>query len=252
MPSPAHLLLGAKTASSAFSPTDISGCVLWLDADDAATITEASGEISQWDDKSGNGYDVTQGTAANKPSNDGTRNSRTTIYFDGGDYLSGSISVDPSNCTVFMAWATDGTPGGNYYGSLSLGAAGGNDWNSADGISVNVGDENYYTEIDHNGAPGPRWSGSGATPWHVASIVITRSAPTVKLYTDGTLRDTAANGGVAGAATTVVVGARWLSGAVSTSYPLTGDVGEIIIYNSPLSDADRATVEDYLMTKWGL
>jgi hypothetical protein len=40
---------------------------LWLDADDAATITEVSGAISQWDDKSTNGYALAQATASKRP-----------------------------------------------------------------------------------------------------------------------------------------------------------------------------------------
>jgi hypothetical protein len=40
---------------------------LWLDADDAATITVVSGAISQWDDKSTNGYALAQATASKRP-----------------------------------------------------------------------------------------------------------------------------------------------------------------------------------------
>lgn len=52
------------SGGTSFSPADISGLALWLDADDAATITQAAGAVSQWDDKSGNGYHATQGTGA--------------------------------------------------------------------------------------------------------------------------------------------------------------------------------------------
>ena len=37
-----------------FSPTQVSGCQLWLDAADPATISFSSGtSVSQWNDKSG-------------------------------------------------------------------------------------------------------------------------------------------------------------------------------------------------------
>jgi hypothetical protein len=44
-----------------------SGLQLWLDASDLSTITSASNLVSQWNDKSGNGYNVTQATSASQP-----------------------------------------------------------------------------------------------------------------------------------------------------------------------------------------
>jgi hypothetical protein len=43
-----------------FSLTSISGCQLWLDAADSSAVTIATG-VSQWNDKSGNAYNLTQG-----------------------------------------------------------------------------------------------------------------------------------------------------------------------------------------------
>ena len=40
---------------------------LWLDAADASTVTTVSGNVSQWDDKSGNGRHATQSTSARRP-----------------------------------------------------------------------------------------------------------------------------------------------------------------------------------------
>lgn len=49
-----------------YSPTQISGLVLWLDAGKITGIAN-KGTISQWDDLSGNGNHCTQTTEANKP-----------------------------------------------------------------------------------------------------------------------------------------------------------------------------------------
>lgn len=49
-----------------WTPSEISTSV-WLDADDAATITDSGGAVSQWDDKSGGGFHFTQGTASKQP-----------------------------------------------------------------------------------------------------------------------------------------------------------------------------------------
>jgi hypothetical protein len=35
-------------------------------------------------------------------------------------------------------------------------------------------------------------------------------------------------------------------------YALSGDIGEVLVYNFALSDANRSAVESYLMAKWGI
>jgi len=66
---------------------------LWLDAADASTITESGGAVSQWDDKSGNDYHVSQATAADQPTLS-TDNGNTSILFDGtSDYLRHNVST---------------------------------------------------------------------------------------------------------------------------------------------------------------
>ncbi len=40
-------------------PTDIAGCRAWYDASDATTITLSGGQVTQWQDKSGNSYNAT-------------------------------------------------------------------------------------------------------------------------------------------------------------------------------------------------
>jgi len=60
--------------------------VAWYDAADTATITESGGFVSQWNDKSGNGYDVIQATGTNQPAtNSRTQNNRNVIDFDGSN-----------------------------------------------------------------------------------------------------------------------------------------------------------------------
>lgn len=66
-------------------PSDIPNLVYWLDADDAATITEnPAGIVETWADKSVNGWDVTQATESRRPakSTDGGLNS---VLFDGAN-----------------------------------------------------------------------------------------------------------------------------------------------------------------------
>lgn len=41
-----------------WAPTDLTGLQCWLDASDSSTITESSGSISLWEDKTANDYDA--------------------------------------------------------------------------------------------------------------------------------------------------------------------------------------------------
>ena len=67
-------------------PTDILGLQLWLDASDTDTITSSGGAVSQWDDKSGNSNNATQGTGSAQPTTGAsTQNGENIIDFDGGD-----------------------------------------------------------------------------------------------------------------------------------------------------------------------
>ena len=53
-----------------FKPTDIGGCQLWLDGADATStgITLSGTSVISWNDKSGNAYNLTQGTSGSQPS----------------------------------------------------------------------------------------------------------------------------------------------------------------------------------------
>jgi len=63
---------------------------LWLDAEDTASITLNGSTVSQWNDKSGNGYAAAQGTASAQPAYSATGlNGKPALVFDGtSDFMS--------------------------------------------------------------------------------------------------------------------------------------------------------------------
>src|SRR5439155_19226332 len=72
------------TASSSTPP--VAGYAAWYDASDTSTITASSNAVSQWNDKSGNGYHLTQGTGSRQPlTNTDTINGLNVIKFDATD-----------------------------------------------------------------------------------------------------------------------------------------------------------------------
>lgn len=65
-----------------FTPKSLTGLQLWLDASDKATITSSGQFVSQWSDKSDNGYNVTQPTSAYQPVLETLSTGQSTIRFD--------------------------------------------------------------------------------------------------------------------------------------------------------------------------
>jgi hypothetical protein len=77
-----------RPVASGFTPKNLSGLVAWFDADDLSTFTLSGTAVSEWRDKSGNGYSVAQTDSNNRPARTGTIRGRACIDFDGtNDYL---------------------------------------------------------------------------------------------------------------------------------------------------------------------
>lgn len=74
-----------RPRASGFSPKQIAGLALWLDAADSTTITLNSGNVSQWSDKSGLGRNFVQSTAIKQPAYSTTYFAKGAVHFDGSD-----------------------------------------------------------------------------------------------------------------------------------------------------------------------
>jgi hypothetical protein len=113
-------LSGYRLPALAFSPANVSGLKLWLDAADSSTMLQSSGgaavssngdPVGVWLDKSGNPYHATQSDGTRKPSfRTNVKNSRSVLRFDGSNdslQIPGSASflkfLHSSNATVFVA-----------------------------------------------------------------------------------------------------------------------------------------------------
>ena len=102
-----------RKARRGWLPSDIS-TALWLDAADTSTITQSLGDVSQWDDKSGNNRHAVQATGTAQPSaTANTINSKTVITFDGSnDFMDVSTTVlqgqtEPNLFYVFVRYGSD-------------------------------------------------------------------------------------------------------------------------------------------------
>jgi hypothetical protein len=113
-------------APPAFSPLALPNLKAWYDASDTASISVTSTKVTQWNDKSGNAYHLTQPTDAYRP-NSGTRtvNSLNAIdYNTNTDTLVASTAADwkfmnnATGATAFIVYKLDATPVGDPYAFL--------------------------------------------------------------------------------------------------------------------------------------
>jgi len=84
-------------------PSVVQNADVWLDAADTSTIAEASGAVSQWNNKGSLG-NFTQGTAALQPTTGATTLNGLNVIDFAGDYL---VSADSAATYKFMHDGTD-------------------------------------------------------------------------------------------------------------------------------------------------
>lgn len=239
-------------AAGGFSPSDIAGLRLWLKADagaytDAGVTLATNGQtVQQWNDQSGNGNHATQGTAGSRPTYvTAIVNSLPVTRFDG-------FSVDYFDLPNLMSGATAGTafaalkinldpPGAEARTGPPLGNWGSNPVaNHHPWTDGNIYDEFGSTDRKTAGNPTPTLSS-----WHQYGVL--SAASNWRCRVNGALLfSTTAN--VVGWSASPKIG-RSISGP---SYYLDGDIAEVIVYGTALSDADRLSVEGYLSSKYAL
>jgi len=223
---------------TAWEPDQLTNLEAWYDADDATTITESSGAVSQWDDKSGNGYHLTQGTGAAQPTT-GTRtlNSKNVMDFDGSDDL------------MAVAFGTALTQGNSFFGVFSI-----DDylptgvqyyWDGDDSTNRNAMFFNYGAgTFDIFG--GSSVIGYGAVNQNDNIFSAVFNGASSFLSENGELSPTTSNPGAAS------IDGLTLASRYNGQDYLDGIIAEFIVVDEAVSESDRQKVEGYLAHKWGL
>jgi hypothetical protein len=276
----------ARISLAAFTPARIPGLQLWLDAGDSWTLfdatsggstTAANGIVKRWEDKSGYARHATEST--NGPTRKtAVQNGIGTLDFDGTNdtlQIANSQSVfaflhKSSRATMFIVYRPTYTLGGDeFHTILDTGANSG----LAPGITLAFNNNSPNSQmIDWRvaGADGGivRRRIDGGAPnnsFSLQSIVTDNANATSEsralLYRNGGSNSgTNVTGGPFDGGTVstgnagrnfTMSGTGTATGASSAAF-FNGDIGEIIIYNSALSDADRGLVESYLASRWGI
>ena len=235
------------------TPTQFAGCVMWLDAADAATLTVSGSNVSQWNDKSGSGWHISQGTSGNRPVYNSTKKS---VYFTGANSTfmeNTAINVNLGTASVFLV--VDQPPGFNKYYEGTLSFRGpittGTDPQNEDSALL---DDIEGTSALHGLALGGRYIGYGNTGSSTSPYII-------QFTTSNGAISPAFNGApFAGdtftrsqqTSTRIRLGASQRGSNYGPNGYYTGNYHELIIYNTALTSAQRQQIEGYLAWKWGI
>ena len=227
----------------------LSGIVLWLDADYPPAIIEDLG-VAEWRDRSGNNHHATQGTGSSQPTLfPNAFESRSAIEFDGIDDFLVSEDYQPlADYDVFLVWKSPILPSIDELSALVR--YGAEQFNT--NIEITHG---HYLDAFRNAATLSMGGGylvarfddpAIDTPylWQMTfDSVLGRLTSRTNGHFSNQYGDFP--GAPDSAGTGLGIGAR-----VNAIQHFRGFIGELIIYDHVLSDADRAKVESYLRSKW--
>lgn len=233
MGSLAALGVGAGPAAvGPFSPSDIAGLQGWWDADAIVGLNDGDA-VATWEDSHTSNHDLAQATAGQRPTYQTNEiNGLPVVRFVAADdnLTSGAFTLNQPLTYFAVVKMTDS--GGFVYLC---------DGNAADSLIIyNANDGAKFK--GYAGSVGPSLT-VDTTNFHVIAFKFDNASSAA--YLDGGSAVTGTTG--AGNPGGLTLGAR-----ASASSGFTGDIAEFLVYDSALSDVNRAAVEAFLATKYGL
>lgn len=227
-----------------WSPTDLAP-VAWYDASDPASITQATGAVSQWNSKVGTSHMI-QATSTKRPVTGTSQiNGLNAIAFDGTDdalkTASNPFGASVSNA-MFMAVTNIGTLTNSTMFSLTGGST--NRWQS----HSPYGNGTVY--FDCGGSAGVNRL-TGASGWSAGQnkllgFYCSTTDNVQQVWADGTSLLSDATGHTVTASSGLALGHDGGTGFDNCT------MGEVVILNAAVSSTDRQKLEGYLAHKWGL
>ena len=225
----------AVPATTAFSPTSITGCKAWFDAFDAS-YTLSGTTVTGWTNKSGNANASTgSGTVS---VNLATLNGKSSVRFPaGGNYLNvGSLTYTTSYRNQFFV-VTVGATGSTYFYLNANDAVCGQCYSWSDGD----------IEINKLGTGGLFTTPTGYFGTTSFVSICTSAGGNTGIWVNGVSQTLTLNN--------VGTGGFWSTGSASPSLgggSGTLDMYELLQYDGILTTTQRQQIEGYLAWKWGL
>ena len=227
-------------------PTNITGCVLWLDAADSSSITLSGSNVTTWNDKSGIGNNA---TAVSNPTLSNI-NGVQAMSMNNAPYFTGNISITGTTYTCFaVAITTTALPNALGHDQRLVSLANGTnlDYNAVNSCVAlfNQGNTSTIGTYRNN-----IFTGSNAITRNVVYIAVSQYDGTKGyLWQNGIAGTTT---GVASTGTFAITKYGIGNQANPSGEFWVGNIGEIIIYNTALSTSQRQQVEGYLASKWNV
>jgi sugar lactone lactonase YvrE len=224
---------------------------MWLDADDATTITTSGSTLTGWKNKGSTGT-----TSFGSLSGDGTgtyntvtANGRPLISFNNRIFTTNSITLTSQSFAIFAVYSVKSSYSASTQSLLIP--------NTAD----SMGGPNVFESAVSGGVPfsmcinqptfGPRLVGTSTDAngigLKMGTWILNTDSANSLVANNGMLTTLATNNAASGANTTTAY-AYNLNGTTSAIT----DYGEVLVYMGPLTTAQRQSIEGYLAWKWGL
>lgn len=243
-------------ASGGFSPKNISGLQLWLDAADSSTVTLNGSNVSQWRDKGPGGINYSQATAAYQPGySTSYKNGKNAVRMgaSGTTYLSTgtnpALSFKPA--TLFFVFQEETRA--DFARVFNAVDSVNNDISSTTGVTLSMHEGGFPFRIASASfvAYPPAGDDSVAAGHNIATVSLKTSSVIVRR--NGTAGTTATPNNISGTPYRSYLGVYAENDAAFIgNYFLKGAIYEIIAYNRDLAADEIAKVEAALSKKWDI
>lgn len=225
-----------EVAVTPLEPT--AGMRAWYDANDTGTLTIVSNRVSQWNDKSGNVLHLTQGTAADRPFYNAAPRTINGIicpeFTPTVEFMDSALSTSDRTSTHFLvALADDFASERTALGSLTAGGGGFELHFNSNSVRIAKAGVAFLWD-----------NGMFTTPTNPFLLCIRMSATALNVVSGGGFQSLAE-------ATTFTAGQTLRLGTEPTgAQPWDGLIGEYLVYDTTLADADMQHNLLYLYDKW--
>lgn len=229
--------------SSTSLPSSLSNLMLWLDANNGESLTYGTtGNISQWNDLSGNDRHATQGASGLQPIYERAAINGLSALKCDADQLNVTsgigISADEARTILMVLRPESGYTNSEVIGLSTTQMIDFGNWSLDNRLRLR--------DTTHDG---DGFSADGDVPFDQAHMIsITSMSGNTSAY-NGSRNILSSTSEYFHMALTSSVG---IGGANQTGRRFKGHLGEVIVYNRVLSSSERNSLWQYLAQKWGV